>query len=44
MYWLLTQVSGVPLLEAHMKRSRPQAFAAYVRKTPSAFFLTPPRG
>lgn len=44
MYWLLTQVSGVPLLEAHMKRSRSQAFAAYVRKTPSAFFLKPPRG
>ena len=43
MYWLLTQVSGVPLLEAHMKRSRPDAFAAYVEKTPSAFFLRPPR-
>ena len=41
-YWLLTQVSGVPLLEAHMKRSRPDAFAAYAART-SAFFPRPPR-
>lgn len=42
MYWLLTQVSGVPLLEAHMRRSRPEAFAAYAART-SAFFPRPPR-
>ncbi|MEN5170797.1 DUF1295 domain-containing protein [Brevundimonas pondensis] len=41
-YWLLTRVSGVPLLEAHMRRSRPEAFAAYVART-SAFFPRPPR-
>ncbi len=42
MYWLLTRVSGLPLLEAHMKRSRPGAFAAYARRT-GAFFPRPPR-
>lgn len=42
MYWLLTRVSGVPLLEAHMLRSRPEAFAAYAART-SAFFPRPPR-
>lgn len=41
-YWLLTRVSGVPLLEAHMRRSRPQAFAAYAART-SVFFPRPPR-
>lgn len=41
-YWLLTQVSGVPLLEAHMKRCRPDAFAAYAART-SVFFPRPPR-
>lgn len=41
-YWLLTQVSGIPLLEAHMRRSRPEAFAAYAART-SAFFPRPPR-
>lgn len=41
-YWLLTRVSGVPLLEAHMRRSRPAAFAAYAART-SAFFPRPPR-
>jgi steroid 5-alpha reductase family enzyme len=41
-YWLLTRVSGVPLLEAHMRRSRPAAFAAYASRT-SAFFPRPPR-
>lgn len=40
-YWLLTRVSGVPLLEAHMRRSRPEAFAAYAART-SAFFPRPP--
>ena len=42
MYWLLTRVSGVPLLDAHMQRSRPGAFATYARRT-SAFFPRPPR-
>ena len=42
MYWLLTRVSGIPLLEAHMLRSRPEAFTAYAART-SAFFLRPPR-
>jgi len=41
-YWLLTRVSGVPLLEAHMQRSRPKAFAAYAERT-SVFFPRPPR-
>lgn len=41
-YWLLTKVSGVPLLEAHMRRSRPEAFAAYAART-SAFFPRPPK-
>ncbi|MNL04372.1 hypothetical protein D3C87_1249400 [compost metagenome] len=41
-YWLLTRVSGVPLLEAHMRRSRPEAFAAYAART-SRFFPRPPR-
>lgn len=42
MYWLLTRVSGVPLLEAHMRRSRPDAFAAYAKRT-SVFFPRPPK-
>lgn len=42
MYWLLTRVSGVPLLEAHMRRSRPEAFAAYAART-SVFFPRRPR-
>jgi steroid 5-alpha reductase family enzyme len=41
-YWLLNHVSGVPLLEAHMRRSRPAAFAAYAART-SRFFPRPPR-
>ena len=41
-YWLLNHVSGVPLLEAHMHRSRPAAFAAYAART-SRFFPRPPR-
>lgn len=40
-YWLLNHVSGVPLVEAHMQRTRPQAFADYARRT-SRFFLRPP--
>ncbi|RZJ45010.1 MAG: DUF1295 domain-containing protein [Brevundimonas sp.] len=42
MYWLLTRVSGVPPLEAHMKKTRPEAFAAYAART-SLFFPRPPR-
>lgn len=38
---LLMRVSGVPLLEAHMKRSRPD-FAEYARQT-SSFFPWPPK-
>jgi steroid 5-alpha reductase family enzyme len=41
-YWLLTQVSGVPLLEAHMRRTRPDAFERYAART-SVFFPRPPR-
>lgn len=41
-YWLLTQVSGIPLLEAHMRRSRPEAFAAYAGRT-GRFFPRPPK-
>lgn len=41
-YWLLRHVSGVPLLEEHMRRSRPDAFAAYAART-SVFFPRPPR-
>lgn len=41
-YWLLTRVSGVPPLEAHMKNTRPEAFAAYAART-SIFFPRPPK-
>jgi steroid 5-alpha reductase family enzyme len=37
MYWLLVHVSGVPPLEAHMLRSRGQAYRAYQSRV-SAFF------
>ncbi len=37
MYWLLVHVSGVPPLEAHMLRSRGQAYRAYQARV-SAFF------
>lgn len=43
MYWLLTRVSGVPLLEDHMRRTRPEAFAAYARRTPVFFPIRWPR-
>lgn len=44
MYWLLTRVSGVPLVEDHMRRTRPEAFAAYARRTPVFFpFRRPAR-
>lgn len=41
MYWVLVHVSGIPPLEAHMLRSRGDAFRAYQRRT-SAFFPIPP--
>jgi steroid 5-alpha reductase family enzyme len=37
MYWLLTRVSGVPPLEAHMLRTRGAAFEDYVRRVPMFF-------
>jgi steroid 5-alpha reductase family enzyme len=42
MYWLLRYVSGVPLLEAHMLRSRGAAFVAYQRRV-NVFFPGPAR-
>lgn len=42
MYWLLVHVSGIPLLEEHMLKSRGEAFKAYMART-SAFFPLPPR-
>jgi steroid 5-alpha reductase family enzyme len=42
MYWLLAHVSGVPLLEAHMIRSRGSAFEAYQSRV-SAFIPWPRR-
>jgi steroid 5-alpha reductase family enzyme len=42
MYWLLVHVSGIPPLEAHMLKSRGEAFKAYMART-SAFFPLPPK-
>jgi steroid 5-alpha reductase family enzyme len=42
MCWLLVYVSGIPPLEAHMLRSRGQAFRNYQART-SAFFPMPPK-
>lgn len=42
MYWLLVHVSGIPPLEAHMLRTRGDAFRAY-RARVSAFWPWPPR-
>ena len=42
MYWTLVYASGIPPLEAHMRRTRPAAFAAYAQRT-NAFFPAPPR-
>ncbi|WP_158812618.1 DUF1295 domain-containing protein [Methylocapsa sp. S129] len=42
MYWLLVHVSGVPPLEAHMARSRGEAFRAYQSRV-NAFFPGPAR-
>ena len=41
MYVLLVRVSGLPPLDAHLARSRPQAFATY-RARVSAFWPWPP--
>ncbi len=41
MYWVLVCVSGIPPLEAHMLRSRGEAFREYQSRT-SAFFPIPP--
>jgi len=37
MYWALVYVSGIPPLEAHMLRTRGDAFRAYQRQTPAFF-------
>lgn len=37
MYYLLRYASGVPHLEAHMARTRPEAFADYARRVPAFF-------
>lgn len=42
MYWLLVYVSGIPPLEAHMLKSRGDAFRKSMART-SAFFPLPPR-
>ncbi|MDH7795369.1 MULTISPECIES: DUF1295 domain-containing protein [unclassified Beijerinckia] len=41
MYWLLTRVSGVPPLEAHMRAKYGDSFRRYAART-SAFFPRPP--
>ena len=41
-YWLLAHVSGVPLLEKHMRASRGAAFEDYARRV-NAFFPGPRR-
>lgn len=40
MYWLLVHVSGIPLLEAHMERTRGDRFRAYCSKV-NAFWPGP---
>ncbi len=40
MYWLLVHVSGIPPLEAHMRRSRKDAFEDYQQRV-NAFFPGP---
>ncbi len=42
MWWLLNHVSGVPMLEAQMLKSRPQAYRAYQARV-SRFFPFPPK-
>jgi steroid 5-alpha reductase family enzyme len=41
MYWVLVYASGIPPLEAHMLRSRGEAFREYQART-SIFFPIPP--
>ena len=42
MYWLLVHVSGIPPLEAHMLRSRGEAFRAHQSRV-GAFWPRPGR-
>ena len=42
MYWLLVHASGIPPTEAHMLRSRGEAFRAYQRRV-NAFWPGPPK-
>jgi steroid 5-alpha reductase family enzyme len=42
MYWVLRYATGVPHLEAHMTRTRGEAFEAYKRRT-NLFFPAPPK-
>jgi steroid 5-alpha reductase family enzyme len=42
MWWLLNHVSGVPMLEAEMLRSRPEAYRAYQARV-SRFIPLPPK-
>ncbi|MDQ1154481.1 DUF1295 domain-containing protein [Brevundimonas sp. SORGH_AS_0993] len=42
MWWLLNHVSGVPMLEAQMLKSRPQAYRAYQARV-SRFLPWPPK-
>lgn len=44
MYYLLRYVSGIPLTEAHMARTRGEAFAAYCARTPVFFPKWPKAG
>jgi len=43
MYWLLAHVSGAPPLEAHLQRSRPEAFADYRARVPMFWPRVPQR-
>jgi steroid 5-alpha reductase family enzyme len=43
MYWLLVHVSGIPLLEQQMLKSRGEAFRGYQHRV-SPFFPLPPKG
>lgn len=42
MYWLLAHASGIPPLEAAMRKSRGAAYVAYQQRT-AAFFPRPPK-
>lgn len=43
MYALLAHASGIPHVEAHMRRTRPDAFADYARRVPAFFPRLPKR-